>query len=79
MKATAKGASGYTAEDFRAYRHTVAVRPAVQVIKAIHCFAYQARNVSDWESCWAKRVCDALERAAVNALPGYDEAPWGID
>lgn len=52
---------------------------AVQIIKACHCYDYQACETPDYEETTAKRICDAIESAAINALPGYDEAAWGID
>ena len=41
--------SGAEAAELRAYRHQVKRRDAVAVIKACHCFAYQACETPDWE------------------------------
>lgn len=73
----AEEAAGVALDELRAYRHTPAARGAVHVIKACHCFAYQASEVADWDNSWAKRAVDELEAAAVQSLPGYDAAPWG--
>lgn len=60
------------------YKHVMTRRPMVDVIKACHCFAYQACELPDWQSSWAKKACDAIEAIAIHSLPGYDAAPWGI-
>lgn len=69
--------SGAEAAELRAYRHQVKRRDAVAVIKACHCFAYQACETPDWDKSWAKAAVDQIEAVAVRALPGYDAAPWG--
>lgn len=61
------------------YRHARVDRPVVEVLKAVHCFAYQASEVHGWGESWAKRFCDELEAILIRALPGYDGAPWGFD
>lgn len=61
------------------YRHALVELPVVTLIKAVHCFSYQACEVSDFEATWAHRFCEALESILVRDLPGYDGAPWGID
>jgi len=49
----------------------------VQVLKAIDCYAYQSSEHPGWEKSEAKAFCDALQRLAIMALPGYEEAVWG--
>ena len=49
----------------------------VQVIKACHCYEYQACEHPGWAGSEAKAVTDALLAAAVRALPGYEDAEWG--
>lgn len=51
----------------------------VQVIKACHCLAYQSNETDDWEATEAKAILDAIERAAIYQLPGYDRAKWALD
>ena len=51
--------------------------PAVQIIKAAKCYAYQACEHDGWESSDAKRVVDLIIEHAILDLPGYSEAPWG--
>lgn len=54
-------------------------RTPVQVIKAAHCFDYQACELPDWDERPEKRFCDDLIRAATYDLPGYEAADWDID
>lgn len=49
---------------------------AVEVLKAIACFDYQSCEHPDYEASEAHSFCQALQHHAINALPGYDEAPW---
>jgi hypothetical protein len=52
---------------------------AVQVIKAISCLNYQSCEHPGWEASLAWRICDAIKSAAINRLPGYDDAGWEIN
>jgi hypothetical protein len=49
----------------------------VQVFKSIACYRYQSCEHPGWEKSQAFAFCDALERAAARALPGWDDATWG--
>jgi hypothetical protein len=49
----------------------------VQVIKACHCYSYQASEHPGWKESEAHAFIEALEDRAACALPGYDEAAWG--
>lgn len=51
----------------------------VWVLKSIACYEYQACETPDWPESQAYEWCQALRLLAINALPGYDDAPWGID
>jgi hypothetical protein len=55
-----------------------AIEP-VQVLKAIACYEYQSCEHPGWEVSEAKEFCEALRIHAINSLPGYDDAAWGID
>lgn len=52
--------------------------PALHIIKACHCYAYQACEHPGWEASDARKLTDAIEAHAVRHLPGYDAAPWGL-
>lgn len=51
----------------------------VEILKLLSCYEYQSCEHDGWETSAAKAYCDALRNAAIDALPGYDAAPWGID
>lgn len=53
--------------------------PPMIIIKACHNVAYQSCETSDWPTTQAHTLLRTIEDAAVRALPGYDEAPWGIE
>ncbi|HEY6728323.1 MAG TPA: hypothetical protein VI197_30140 [Polyangiaceae bacterium] len=52
--------------------------PALTIIKACHCYAYQACEHPGWEASDARKLTNAIEAHAVRHLPGYDAAPWGL-
>jgi len=51
----------------------------VVCLKAVSCLRYQSCEHDGWEGSRAARFLEAVEGAAISALPGYDSAPWGID
>jgi hypothetical protein len=58
----------------RRYRPT-----AVEALKAVRCYVYQACEHDEWETSEAKQFCDALAWTLVRSLAGYEEAPWAWD
>jgi len=66
-----------TFSSFHVAMHTPLLEP-VAVLKAIACYEYQSCEHPDWEGSESKAFCEALRHAAINALPGYDEADWDI-
>lgn len=61
------------------YRPSRLALDPVVVIKAVRCYEYQACECDDWEHTEARRICAAIIDEACTRLPGYEEAPWGID
>jgi hypothetical protein len=51
---------------------------ALQIIKSVHCLDYQSCESDDWNETKACKALKYIEGRAVSALPGYDEADWGI-
>jgi len=51
---------------------------AIDILKAISCYEYQANEAPDWDTSTARAFCEALRRAVIPALPGYTDAPWEI-
>ena len=41
-------------------------------------FDYQACECDSWRDSMVKRVCDAIQHAAISSLPQYQAAPWSI-
>ena len=50
----------------------------VQVLKSCSCYAYQSCEHPQWEESEAFSFIEALKDYAVSALPGYEEAEWGV-
>lgn len=80
------------AENTKSYnaRYREAVEPAfryvvtpalspVELIKAIDCYEYQACEHDGWETSQAHALCQEMRARATNALPGYADAPWGLE
>lgn len=51
----------------------------VKFLKALDCLEYQSCEPPAWDESQAYKIIQALRAMAVNVLPGYDSAPWGID
>jgi len=51
---------------------------AIDIIKACHCLHYQSCETSDWQETEAFAILEGIERAAVCALPGYEDAGWKL-
>ena len=66
-----------TAAD-RAHVKAIQFTP-IQLIKLIHCLDYQSCEHPGWKDSLAKRMLDHLEAGLVYQIPGYEDAPWGID
>jgi hypothetical protein len=62
-----------------AFKPDTTKRSAVEIIKACECLAYQSSEHDEWESSEAKRLLDTVKDRAIDKLPGYDAAPWGIN
>ena len=51
----------------------------VAILKAIACYEYQSCEHEGWETCFARKVCSELRASLISQLPGYNEAPWGVE
>ena len=51
----------------------------VQMLKACACLEYQSCETEDYRETEAYKLMKRMENAAIGALPGYEDAPWGID
>lgn len=76
---------GYTLNEYEQYRYPAAMeaysaRPdPVVVLKSIACYEYQACEHPGWHESDAKRLCEWLRDKMIHKLPGYEDAPWGIE
>jgi hypothetical protein len=51
----------------------------VEILKAIHCYVYQAEDTPDWRDTEACAFSEALEGRIIRNLPGYHDAQtWPI-
>ena len=48
----------------------------VAILKMCDGLEYQACETEDWEQTAAFRLLQAIRRATIRALPGYEDAPW---
>ena len=79
--AASAGARHEETPELSLYSYTTPVRfdwEAVDVLKAISCYEYQACEAPGWERSAARAFCEGLRRAVTPALPGYTDAPWEI-
>ena len=56
-----------------------ALRAPVEVIKLCHCLAYQSCEYDGWTRSSARVILRAIEKEAIRRLPGYEDAPWGLE
>lgn len=63
------------------FEHARPVRrmTAVEALKALHCYEYQACEHDEWIDSEAKRFCDGLRGSLIGSLAGYNAAPWEWD
>jgi len=67
-------------EEFPAFELHVLTRVGiVSLLKAIDCYEYQSCEHAGWEGSDAERFCRELRCSLISFLPGYDDAPWGIE
>jgi hypothetical protein len=50
---------------------------AVEGLKLLDCYEYQACEHPEWPTSEAQSFCDALRSRLIHELDGYDAAPWG--
>ena len=50
--------------------------PPVSILKMCDCLEYQSCETDDYRRTPAYHLLNAIRRAAINALPGYEGAPW---
>lgn len=53
--------------------------PLVVIFKAVSCLDYQSCETDDWKDTLAYKILQMIKEHAITQLPGYEQAPWGID
>ncbi len=53
--------------------------PIVTMLKAIDYYEYQSCEHEGWKRSRSYNYCQKLYQSLPAYLPGYEEAPWGID
>jgi hypothetical protein len=51
----------------------------VEILKACHCLEYQSCEHPHWEESEARFFLVNIREAQERLMPGYEEAPWGIE
>ena len=81
LETNAAGARRQENAELYIYSYATPVRfdwEAIDVLKAISCYEYQACEAPGWDTSAAKAFAEGLRRAVIPALPGYTDAPWEI-
>jgi hypothetical protein len=61
------------------YRYEDVNRPnPLDALKLCNGYSYQACESDDWDRTLAHAAIGTIKESLVRALPGYDEAPWGL-
>ena len=50
----------------------------IDILKACDCLEYQSCETEDYYSTPACKVLEAIRKAAISYLPGYEDAAWEI-
>jgi hypothetical protein len=61
------------------FRELPRVPDPIVVLKAIDGYRYQSCEHPIWAGSEAAAFCAALQERAIQCLPSYAEAPWGIE
>jgi hypothetical protein len=55
-------------------------KPALMdVFGCIRCLEYQSCEAEDWDLAEGHSILRAIEQEAIRQIPGYADAPWGLD
>ncbi|MCP4599822.1 MAG: hypothetical protein GY847_04655 [Proteobacteria bacterium] len=52
---------------------------ATTIIKLCDCYKYQSCEHDGWENSRANKIVTEIRETAIRSLPGYREAPWGLE
>jgi hypothetical protein len=59
-------------------RALISIHRPVELIKAAHCYDYQACEHPTWEDSRAHALIHRLLNRLIRQIPGYEQAEWGL-
>jgi hypothetical protein len=68
-------APAVTWEDFDRVRSLASTKPGT-LAKLLDCYDYQSCEVDGYDTSQALEITNAIRRALLRALPGYEDGPW---
>lgn len=68
----------FTLDDLSMPRGATPINPVV-ALKLCDCFDYQANETDDYRQTVAFALVEMIRGTATATLPGYTDAPWGMD
>lgn len=72
-------AASYRFREFSELYQLPAGKKCAWILNACRCFDYQACETDNYEESLAHKIVDAIESAAIRALPHIEDAPWEIN
>lgn len=66
-------------EPVELYRFNSVKQSPIQILKACHCYNYQACETPDYKNSEARSIIKKIEAYIMTQLPGYAEAQWEIN
>lgn len=74
-----ENAAGYRFREFSDLYRLPAGKKCAWILNACRCYDYQACETDDYEQSLAHRIVEAIQAAAIRALPHIEDAPWEIN
>lgn len=74
-----ENAASYNFREFGELYRLPAAKKCAWILNGCRCFDYQACETDDYEASLAHRIIEAIQAAAIRALPHIDDAPWEIN
>jgi hypothetical protein len=74
-----ENAAGYRFREFSEIYRLPAGKKCAWILNACRCLDYQSCEHDGWEGSLAHKIVEAIQGAAIRALPHIDDAPWEIN
>lgn len=72
-------AANYKFRDFGELLRLPMAKQCAWILNGCRCFDYQACETDDYEDSLAHSIIEAIQAAAIRALPHIEDAPWEIN